>query len=104
VQTVREGLRAVTTRGTAAAVFRVPGIIPIAGKTGTVQTRSGAPADKASQHGWFIGYGPFDGDPKEVLVVGVIVERGVGGAVGAAPIARDVFVKYSQKLKAGTID
>jgi penicillin-binding protein 2 len=104
VQTVREGLRAVTTRGTAASLFRLPGLIPVGGKTGTVQTRSGDRFNKASQHAWFIGYGPFDGEPKDMLVVGVIVERGVGGAVGAAPIARDVFLKYSQKLKAGTID
>lgn len=101
---VREGMRAVTTRGTAASVFRVPGIVPVAGKTGTVQTRSGDRFNKASQHAWFIGYGPFDGDPKDIVVIGVLVERGVGGAVGAAPIARDVFVKYSQKLKAGTIN
>ena len=93
-----------TTRGTAASVFRVPGIVPVAGKTGTVQTRSGDRFNKASQHAWFIGYGPFDGDPKDIVVIGVFVERGVGGAVGAAPIARDVFVKYSQKLKAGTIN
>jgi penicillin-binding protein 2 len=104
VQTVRESLRAVTTRGTAASLFRVPGLIPVAGKTGTVQTRSGDRFNKASQHGWFIGYGPYDGEPKDILVVGVIVERGIGGAVGAAPIARDVFLKYSQKLKAGGID
>jgi len=104
VQTVREGLRAVTTRGTAASLFRLPGLIPVGGKTGTVQTRSGDRFNKASQHAWFIGYGPFDGEPKDILVVGVIVERGVGGAVGAAPIARDVFLKYSQKLKAGTVD
>jgi penicillin-binding protein 2 len=104
VQTVREGLRAVTTRGTAASLFRMPGLIPVAGKTGTVQTRSGDRFNKASQHAWFIGYGPFDGEPKDMLVVGVIIERGIGGAVGAAPIARDVFLKYSQKLKAGTID
>ncbi|MCX7633974.1 MAG: penicillin-binding transpeptidase domain-containing protein, partial [Turneriella sp.] len=51
VQTVREGLRAVVLRGTAAQVFRVPGIIPVAGKTGTVQTRSGDRFNKASQHG-----------------------------------------------------
>lgn len=104
LQSVREGLLAVTTRGTAASVFRVPGIVQVGGKTGTVQTRSGAPSDKASQHAWFVGYGPFEGDPKDVLVIGVIIERGVGGAVGAAPIARDVFVKYSQKLKAGTVN
>jgi penicillin-binding protein 2 len=104
VHAVREGLRAVTTRGTAGGVFRVPGIIPVGGKTGTVQTRSGAPGDKASQHAWFVGYGPFEGEPKDMLVIGVIIERGVGGSVGAAPIARDVFVKYSQKLKAGTVN
>ncbi|MBS0616901.1 MAG: penicillin-binding protein 2 [Spirochaetes bacterium] len=104
VQTVREGLRAVTTRGTAAALFKLPGLIPVGGKTGTVQTRSGDRFNKASQHAWFIGYGPFDGDPKDMLVVGVIIERGIGGSVGAAPIARDVFVKYSQKLKGGLSD
>lgn len=103
VQTVREGLRAVTTRGTAASLFRAGNLIPVAGKTGTVQTRSGDRFNKASQHAWFIGYGPFEGDPDEQLVVGVIIERGIGGSVGAAPIARDVFARYSQKLKAGTI-
>jgi penicillin-binding protein 2 len=104
LQAVREGLRAVTTIGTAGGVFRVAGIIPVAGKTGTVQTRSNDRFNKASQHAWFIGYGPYEGNPKDMIVVGVIIERGIGGSVGAAPIARDVFLKYSQKLKAGTIN
>jgi len=104
VTSVREGMRAVITRGTASGVFRVPGLIPMAGKTGTAQTLSGQRRNNASQHGWFVGYGPYDGDPKDMVVVGVFLEHGVGGAYAAAPVARDFLVKYSQKLKAGGLN
>lgn len=104
VASVREGMRAVITRGTASGVFRIPGIMPVAGKTGTAQTRSGQRHNNASQHAWFIGYGPFEGEPKDIVVVGVFLEHGVGGSYAAAPVARDFFVKYSQKLKAGGLN
>jgi len=95
---IKQGIRRVVTTGTARAVFANPALIPIAGKTGTVQTRSADRFANATQHAWFIGYGPFDGPIEDMIVVGVFVERGIGGSVGAAPVARDVFLYWSKLL------
>ncbi len=96
---IKKGLRAVAANGTARSVFNYSGLYPIAGKTGTVQTRSGDRFANTTQHAWFIGYGPFDGPPENMIVVGVFVERGIGGSVGAAPVARDVFLRHARKLQ-----
>ena len=69
--------------------------VPIAGKTGTAQTRSNR-KDKFSQHAWFIGYAPYDAPPEKVVSVVVLIEHGVGGAIGAVPIARKIFDKLYQ--------
>ncbi|MCB1145392.1 MAG: penicillin-binding protein 2 [Leptospiraceae bacterium] len=98
LETVKTGLREVVVRGTARGVLGYPGMMPIAGKTGTVQTRSNDRFANSTQHAWFIGYGPFDGPRDQMLLIGVFVERGIGGSVGAAPVARDMFIKWAQKL------
>lgn len=98
LKTLRRALREVTLVGTTKNVFRVPGIMPVAGKTGTAQTVSFRFAH-GTQHAWYIGYGPYNGNPENIILVGVFVERGVGGAVGAAPIARDIFVHWSERLR-----
>ncbi|MDH2998324.1 penicillin-binding protein 2 [Pasteurellaceae bacterium LFhippo2] len=67
-----------------------------AGKTGTAQVFSlkGKNYDKNSikkdlhDHGWFIGYAPYD-NPK--AVVSVILENAGGGGSTAAPMARRVL-------------
>lgn len=99
LKVIREGLRQVVSKGTAKGPLGFPGIIPIAGKTGTVQTRSHDRFANASQHAWFIGYGPYSGPHDKILLVGVFIERGIGGSIGAAPIARDIFLKWGQKLQ-----
>lgn len=89
IRLVQEGLHEVTTYGTGASSFRgFP--IPIAGKTGTAENPHGR------DHGWFVGYGPFD---NPTVVVAVVVEQGGFGAVSAVPIGRKILeaalgVKY----------
>ena len=99
METVREGLRQVVANGTAKWVLNRSYLIPIAGKTGTVQTRSFDRHANKTQHAWFIGYGPYNGDIDKTIVVGVFIEQGVSGSAGAAPIAHDIFKVWSQKLK-----
>ena len=100
---VRQGLRAVATRGTARGLFNRKDIIPVAGKSGTVQTRSNFRKDSANQHAWFIAYGPFDGAIKDIIVVAVFVEKGRGGSVGAGPIALEIFKHYTKRIRKKTI-
>jgi penicillin-binding protein 2 len=86
-ETVLSGMRAVVERGTAG--FLNQRIFPpIAGKTGTAQTRSGV---KGSNHAWFAGVAPYGAPPEEQTVVVVFLEYGMGGAATAAPVAGDVF-------------
>jgi penicillin-binding protein A len=67
---------------------QIPGV-KVAGKTGTAQTRPGAPPEA-----WFTAFAPAD-DPK--VAVAVVVENGGGygeaasGGAVAAPIARTVM-------------
>ena len=81
IRLVQEGLHEVTTYGTGASSFRgFP--IPIAGKTGTAENPHGR------DHGWFVGYGPFD-NPN--IVVAVVVEQGGFGSVSAVPIGKKIL-------------
>ena len=96
---IREGLRQVVLNGTARNILNRPYLFAIAGKTGTVQTRSQDRFAHSTQHAWFIGYGPYNGDPEDQIVVGVFIERGIGGAIGAAPIAHDIFHYWTKYLK-----
>lgn len=77
---LRTGLRAVVTRGTAAAI-QIPGL-PVAGKTGTAEAPHGKP------YAWFAGYAPADA-PR--LVVVAVVENAGFGAEFAAPIVQRVM-------------
>jgi penicillin-binding protein 2 len=83
------GLRMVGKTGTASRVLNQPDVPEVAGKTGTAQTKR--KGHSSSNHAWFIGYAPFNAPVEEQILVAVFVEHGVGGAVGAGPIARDVF-------------
>lgn len=84
---VLRGMRAVVTNGTS-RFLNAPGYPPIAGKTGTVQTRSGR---QGRSHAWFAGFAPFDAPPEDRLVAVVFVEFGMGGSLAAAPVAGDIF-------------
>jgi cell division protein FtsI/penicillin-binding protein 2 len=90
---IREGMRLAVTSGTCSQLARLP--VPIAGKTGTAQTRSNR-YEEASQHGWFIGYAPYDGPPDRTVIVVVFVEYGRGGAAAAVPVAYRIFSKMVQ--------
>ncbi|MBL8021505.1 MAG: penicillin-binding protein 2 [Leptospirales bacterium] len=82
-----EGMRAVVSRGTAQNLNR-PDYPPIAGKTGTVQTRSHR---QAANHAWFAGWAPYDAPVEQQVVVVVFVEYGMGGSAAAAPIAGEIL-------------
>jgi penicillin-binding protein 2 len=94
LDTIKKGMRYSVTSGTSARL-RYLGA-PIAGKTGTAQTRSIRKQD-ATQHAWFLGYAPFDGDVEETVVVAVLIEYGQWGAVAAVPVAEKVFAKMIEK-------
>lgn len=81
IRLVQLGLHEVTKTGTAARNFAgFP--YDIAGKTGTAENSQGR------DHGWFVGYGPFD---KPTVSVAVIVEQGGYGASSAVPIGRKIL-------------
>ena len=83
IELVQAGLHDVTVNGTAARNFAgFP--YDIAGKTGTAENSQGV------DHGWFVGYGPFD---NPTISVAVIVENGSFGAVSAVPIGRVIMEK-----------
>lgn len=87
--TIKSGLAAVPTKGTAAAVFQ--GITPrVAGKTGSAETGTG------TTHSWFACYAPVD-NPQ--IVVAVMVEDGGDGSVSAAPVARKIIEAYFGTIK-----
>lgn len=84
IQLVQSSLHDVTKYGTAASNFAgFP--YDIAGKTGTAENSQGR------DHGWFVGYAPFD-NPQ--ISVAVIVEQGGFGAVSAVPIGRKIMEAY----------
>ena len=81
IRLVQAGLHEVTKTGTAARNFAgFP--YEIAGKTGTAENSQGA------DHGWFVGYAPFD---NPTVSVAVIVEQGGFGASSAVPIGRKIL-------------
>ncbi len=81
IRLVQAGLHEVTKTGTAARNFEG---FPhdIAGKTGTAENSQGA------DHGWFVGYAPYD---NPTVSVAVIVENGGYGATSAVPIGRQIL-------------
>ncbi len=101
LDTIQRALRQVSLSGTTRYAFSGTKIA-IAGKTGTAQTISTARKENISQHAWFVGYGPYQGNPDDIIVVGVFIDRGMWGASYAAPIARRVFDAWQKKLDAKT--
>jgi len=87
---VREGMAKVTDPGGTAYGLKIKGL-PFSGKTGTAETGNGRGANTT----WFIAWAPSD-HPR--LAMAVFVDRSGGyGASVAAPIARDILVKYFGK-------
>ncbi len=66
---------------------RISGI-EMGGKTGTAQNPHG------EDHSWFVGFAPAE--KPEILVTVLIENAGHGGDV-AAPVAREIILKYLQK-------
>jgi penicillin-binding protein 2 len=87
---VRDGMARVTGPGGTAYGLAIDGL-PFSGKTGTAETDGGNGPNTT----WFIAWAPTD-HPK--LAMAVFVDRSGGyGASVAAPIARQVLVKYFNK-------
>lgn len=83
-ETVRQGLLAVTARGTGASSFRdFPK--PVAGKSGSSETGRG------TTHSWFACYAPAE-NPE--IAMAVLVEEGGEGSVAAAPVTRRILEAY----------
>lgn len=105
---VRKGMTAVVNdpRGTAHGSAIKDKAYSMAGKTGTSQVKKITLAQremgvknqdlpwKFRHHALFVGYGPVE-NPQ--YVTAVIVEHGVGGAVAAAPIARDILTATQKR-------
>lgn len=87
---VREGMARVTDPGGTAYGLAIDGL-PYSGKTGTVETAGGNGPNTT----WFVAWAPTQ-HPR--LALAVFVDRSGGyGATVAAPIARDILVKYFHK-------
>jgi penicillin-binding protein 2 len=85
VGAIRDGLYAGAHSGTSAAVFGTfP--IPVAGKTGTAETRLGQ-----SDHSWYASWAPAY-NPR--LLVVVLIEHGGFGAEAAAPAAKEIYSAF----------
>ncbi len=91
LEAVRAGMAKVTDPGGTAYGLKIKDL-PFSGKTGTAETgENGSGANTT----WFIAWAPSD-HPKVALAV--FVDRSGGyGATVAAPIARDILVKYFKK-------
>jgi len=85
---IRNGMLKVTQPGGTAGHHFTDLPVAVAGKTGTVEMDARLGRD---DHGWFIGYAPFD-DPQ--VAVAVIVEEGGGGSRAAAPVAKKILKAY----------
>lgn len=81
---VREGMRQAVTDGSAKALADL--FFTVAGKTGTAQT-----GVYGKNHGWFVGFAPYE-NPE--IVVAVLVEEGTGGTTDAVPIAKEILYHY----------
>ena len=105
---IKQGMeRVVNIQGGTAYSSRIiePGR-EMAGKTGTAQVQRITKAQRAAgvknedlpwhsrHHGLFVGYAPL-ANPRYACAV--VVEHGVGGAVSAAPIAKDLLLEAQRR-------
>lgn len=89
VTTVKAGLRAAVTAGSARSLSTLS--VPLAGKTGTAEV-----GGNKRPHAWFTGFGPYE-HPE--IVVTVLVEGGQDGNISATPIAKKIFEWYFTNKK-----
>jgi penicillin-binding protein 2 len=88
LETIKEGLRAAASQpgGTSADVFaNFPE--PVYGKTGTAQYNG------QQDYAWYACFVPASATSKPIVVV-VTVEQGGFGAIGAAPVARQILSQW----------
>jgi len=85
ISVIREGLKEVVNAWRGTGVKAKQSDFIVAGKTGTAQTSHGK-----KNHGWFVGFAPFD---NAKLTVVVFDEYGGKGGYYAAETAGDVFKK-----------
>ncbi|HKU66592.1 MAG TPA: penicillin-binding protein 2 [Candidatus Baltobacteraceae bacterium] len=87
LKAVREGMNQVTEPWGTAYGLKINGL-PYGGKTGTAETGNGSGANTT----WFVAYAPSN---HAKIAMAVFVDRSGGyGASVAAPIAREIMVKY----------
>lgn len=89
LDTVREGMRAVVTEGTAQMLAHME--IAVAGKTGTAQY-----GVEGKTHGWFVSFAPYK-DPE--IVLAIIVEGQEDDGYHAVPITKAVYEKFFEDKK-----
>ncbi len=90
LKVIKKGLREVVKTGTG-RFLNQSNLVPIAGKTGTVQTKK---LEKGFDHAWFVGFAPYDEEDlylKDRIVVVVFVEHGYAGSISGVPIAYKIF-------------
>jgi penicillin-binding protein 2 len=103
LNTVRDGMYAVSNEGTAYRSRIVDPDNLMAGKTGTSQVRNITRAERASgvvknsqlpwnrrDHALFVAFAPYD---RPRYAIAQVVEHGGGGSKVAAPIARDILMQ-----------
>jgi len=95
LEVVKDGMLAVVAEGTGwRARLRQ---VEVGGKTGSAQVVSKARLERSPDdpsllpHGWFVAFAPKD-DPQ--IALAVLVEHGGSGGVAAAPVARDILVRF----------
>ena len=96
LQTVREGMRAAVSWGTAHRAALTT--IAVAGKTGTAEFPG--PRDEEGHlptHAWFISFAPYE-NPELAMAIFVYGggERSTEGATVCAPLAREIYSYYFQ--------
>lgn len=88
IEVLQDGLRQVITGGTAQSL-NIPGVPPIAGKTGTAE------APPRENHAWFGAYLPADNP--DMLVLAFAEHSGGGGGSVAAPMVKQILEGYYKK-------
>ncbi len=81
IELVRDGMRAVVTRGTGKAVA-LPNV-EIAGKTGSAED-----VHNVLPHAWFVAFAPFK---NPTIAIAIIVENSGHGSENAVPIAKKIL-------------
>lgn len=90
LETVKDGMRAVMTDGTANFLFMDVPEFSGGGKTGTAQTQS-KNAVKIDYDGMFVAFAPYD---KPEIAFAAVVSDAESGGSSAGYVAREAFMQY----------